>query len=112
MDYRVSLSARAESDIYEAFELAREAAPDAAERWLYRLFETIFSLEQFPTRCPRITESKQIGRELRQLVFGRRSGAFRIIFDIQEIDTEFPLVRVLRVWRGTRSALQLEDVLE
>ena len=104
MVYAVSLSGRAEADIYEAFGFAYAAAPEVAERWLNRLFDAIFSLEQFPQSCARIPEASHIGRELRQLVFGRRSGAFRIIFEIRDVQ-RYPcggeLIPVLRLLART-----------
>ena len=57
MAYRVSLSAPAETDADAAFERIREAAPMHAEKWLTRLFEAIFSLDELPARCPVIAEA-------------------------------------------------------
>jgi hypothetical protein len=43
-------------------------------------------------------------------LYGKRTGVYRIIFDIQEASKEGPRVRVLRIWHGVRDALTAEDI--
>jgi plasmid stabilization system protein ParE len=112
MAFKVKLTAPAESDAYGAFERISEVAPLAARRWLERLFEAIFSLSEMPQRCSIAHEAEEIGREVRQLLFGKKSGTFRILFDIQNDAVEGPVVRVLRIWRGSRDDVQPEDLEE
>jgi plasmid stabilization system protein ParE len=107
MAWRVSLSAPAEKDAYAAFERIREAAPAHAEKWLNRLFEAIFSLENLPERCPVIPESKELGFQARHLLFGKGRSVCRIIFDIRENDRH---VRILRIWHASRDAITAADV--
>jgi plasmid stabilization system protein ParE len=109
MVYKVNLTAGAEADVYAAFERIREVSPLHAERWLTGLFKTVFSLSELPNRCPLIPEAKEMGLEIRQLLFGKRTGTYRIIFDIQEVSEE---VRVLRIWHSSRDRLRLEDLEE
>ena len=56
MAYTASLTASAEADAYAAFERIREVAPASAARW------------------PMILEADELGRELRHLLSGRRTG--------------------------------------
>ena len=112
MAYKVKLTAPAEFDAYAAFERIREAAPLAAQHWLKRLFAAILSLSEMPQRCSLAHEAEEIGREVRQLLFDKKSGTFRILFDIQEDSAEGPVVRVLRIWRGSRDDVQPEDFEE
>ncbi len=107
MAYRVSLAAPAETDAYAAFERIREAAPMYAERWLIRLFEAIFSLAEFPARCPVITEARELGFPARHLLYGKGKGVYRIIFHIREEEQH---VRVLRVWHASRDDITAADV--
>jgi len=109
MAYRVSLTAPAEDDAYAAFERIRKAAPLQAGKWLARLFEAIFTLDEMPTRCPVISESQELGFTAHHLLFGKGHGVYRIIFDIQEKEQH---VRVLRIWHGFRDALTPADVKE
>jgi plasmid stabilization system protein ParE len=110
MAYEVRLTTPAEADAYAAFERIREVAPTHAERWLRGLFRAVFSLGEMPARCPLIPEAEEIGRDIRQLLYGKRSGVYRIIFDVQEQSEEGPRVRVLRIWHGSRDRLHVEDL--
>ena len=47
-------------------------------------------------------EADELGRPVRHLLYGKRTGVYRIIFDIQEASEEGPRARVLRIWHGAR----------
>ena len=110
MVYKVSLTAPAEADVQAAFEHIQAQAPARAERWLTGLFQAIYSLSEMPERCPLIPESPALGLPIRHRLYGKRSAAYRIIFDIWEDPTEGPTVRVLRIWHGSRDRLRIEDL--
>ncbi len=63
-----------------------------------------------PARCPVIPEADELGHPVRHLLYGRRTGVYRVIFDIQEVSEEGPRVRVLRIWHGARDAITAEDI--
>src|SRR5712691_6712128 len=110
MAYTVSLTARAEADAYAASERIRAVAPASAARWLTGLFTAIRTLTDMPARCPMIPEAAALGHPVRHLLYGKRTGVYRIIFDIQEESEEGPRVRVLRIWHGTRDRITAEDI--
>ena len=110
MTYEVKLTAPAEADAYAAYEYIRELSPGRAENWLRELFHAIFTLGEMPSRCPLISEAEDIGHPLRQLLYGKRTGTYRIIFDIQEESDEGPRVRVLRIWHGARNEITATDI--
>ena len=110
MAYTVSLSGSAEADAYAAFAYIREVAPGSAARWLTGLFAAMQTLSDMPARCPVIPEAEEVGRPLRHLLYGKRTGVYRIIFDIQEDSEEGPRVRVLRIWRAVRNAIAADDL--
>ncbi len=110
MGYTVKLTAPAEADAYAAFERIREVSPGRAEKWLWNVFAAIQTLEEMPARCPLISEAEELGHPVRHLLYGKRTGTFRILFDIQEQSEDGPLVRVLQIWRGTRDAITAEDI--
>src|SRR5215472_1978186 len=112
MAYTVSLSGAAEADAYAAFEHIREVAPASAARWLTGLFAAIRTLADMPARCPIIPEAEELGRPLRHLLYGRRTGTYRIIFDIQEDSEEGPRVRDRRMLPAEPDALPDEDMEE
>lgn len=112
MKYKVELTSIAEADAYAAFRYLRELAPKSADIWLANLFQAIFSLEEMPNRCPLISEAEELGAPIRHLLFGKDSGLYRILFDIQENSKEISQVRVLRIWHGSRDKLTLKDIEE
>jgi len=63
-----------------------------------------------PTRCPVIPEADELGHPTRHLLYGKRTGVYRIIFDIQEESEDGPRVRVLRIWHGHRDAITAADI--
>ena len=112
MAYRVKITAPAEADAYAAFEQILELTPQGAQKWLSGLIDAIFSLEEMPTRCQIIPEAEEIGQPIRQLLYGKRSGTYRILFDMQENSEEGLRVRVLRIWHGARDRIKAEDLTD
>ena len=102
MTFRVEMTAQAEADAEGILEwLISQHAGDTGIRWFVGLEEAIASLSTFPKRCPLAPESKQFPFEVRQLLYGRRSHVYRILFTIQD-DT----VHVLHIRHGRRLPLR------
>jgi plasmid stabilization system protein ParE len=110
MAYKVRLTRLAEEDAYAAYEYIRENAPSNAGKWLTSLFDSIMSLADMPDRCPIINEAQELDHQARHLLYGKRAGTYRIIFDIQEDSDEGRRVRVLRIWHAYRNAIKSEDI--
>jgi len=110
MAYKVSLTSLAEADVAGALEWIREVAPASADGWLRGLFAAIASLSEMPERCSTVPEAEELGHPARHLLYGKRTGQYRIIFDIQETSAEGQRVRVLRIWHGSRDALTAADI--
>jgi plasmid stabilization system protein ParE len=106
MAYRCELTRRALRDAEEAYEWIARDSPRRAARWYARLLTAIRSLEEHPRRCPIAPESESVGQEIRQLLYGRRGGVYRILFVIRDES----LVRVLAIWHGARQPLP-SDIL-
>ena len=112
MAFRIRLTPQARDDAFQAYEHIRQVSPIRAETWLRGLFEAIQTLDQMPFRCPLIPEAEKLEVNLRQLLYGQRSGTYRVIYDVQENSPEGQRVRVIRIWRGSRDAVQDEDLEE
>jgi plasmid stabilization system protein ParE len=110
MAYKISLTRLAEADAYSAYETIRNEAPDSAALWLTGLFKAIANLTEHPDRCPIIPEAAELEHQARHLIYGKRTGAYRIIYDIQEASDEGSRIRVLRIWHGYRDAIKPEDI--
>jgi plasmid stabilization system protein ParE len=110
MAYKVRLTKLAEADAHLAYDRVRASAPARADAWLTALFSAVMTLDELLVRCPLITETGELDYQARQLLYGKRTSAYRINFDIQELSEEGLRVRVLRIWHGSRSALTPEDI--
>jgi plasmid stabilization system protein ParE len=83
MVYEVELSARARRDAEEAYLYIARDWPSRAKRWYLRLLDAVESLSRHPQRCGLAPEGDDLGIELRQLLYGRRAGKYRILFEIR-----------------------------
>jgi plasmid stabilization system protein ParE len=82
MEYAVEVTQIAAAEIDTAYEWIKERAPDAAERWYAGLMAALSSLRHDPRRCARVLTAEFVDSEIRQLVYGRRRGRYRILFAI------------------------------
>lgn len=106
MKYRVQLTARAEEDVEGVLLWYHEnQATAAAGRWFARLMSKIDTLETHPERCGIAIESDELGIEIRQLLFGKRHGVYRILFQLQGAT-----VQILRIRHGAQDRIRPEDL--
>ena len=77
--------------------------PETSERWFRGLVEAIYSLEEFPERCPVIPEQDDFPFEIRHLIYF----SHRIIFGVRHDNRS---VVVYRVYHGSRRGLSREDL--
>lgn len=109
MAFKIEVTEPAEKDLFDTFALIREVAPHAAKVWIERFYSAIQTLSSMPDRCPIAPEADEVGKEIRHLIFGRKSSCFRIIFDISQSNST---VRILRVWRSSRDRIKETDLDE
>jgi plasmid stabilization system protein ParE len=94
VSYQVVVTARARADAIETFRWIAEESPEAAARWYEALEKAIATLANMPERCPVAEdESEQLGITLRQLLYGRRRGVYRILFSIERETVTLHYVR-------------------
>jgi plasmid stabilization system protein ParE len=101
MKYRVEITSEAEAEIREAYLWIHRDSPANATRWRQGLLQAVRSLSQHPTRCPLAPESEHFKQEIRQLLYGRRGGVYRVLFVI-----EGQAVYILHVRHAAREYLQ------
>lgn len=101
MAYRVAVTEVAAAEIDSAYEWIEERAPDAAERWYDGLMAAVGSLRHHPRRYARVPMAESDGPEIRQLIYGRRRGQYRVLFVVHE-DT----VEVLNVRHSARAPIR------
>ena len=106
MKRRVIFQPRALEQLEEQYQELAKQNSQAAATWFNRFVAALQSLDQMPERCPVARESELVGKEIRQLLFGKRAGKRRVFFAI-EADT----VRILAIRHSARSDIPLEDLL-
>ena len=99
---RVIVAPRARVDIQEATRWLAERSRAAAERWHDGLQKVFAELRDDPERHPIAEEeSERFGLVLRQRLYGRRRGTYRILFSI-----EGPTVYVHHVRHSARGPIE------
>ena len=98
--YQVIVQPPARRDMEAAFLLIAEQNPAAAVCWLAGLEAAVQSLSTLPERCPLAPESDFFSEEIRQLIYGRRNGRYRVLFTVRG-----GTVRILHIRHGARLPL-------
>ncbi len=93
----VIISAGAEDDLAEAYRYNSRAAPRSVDAWLARINASVQTLETSPERCAVVENTAAYGFEVRELLFGKHRGTYRIRFRIRD-----STVIVLSIRRATR----------
>lgn len=84
MSYRVVFTARARADALEGFRWIAERSEQAAAKWYAGLSRALDKLKEHPERHPvAAEESEQFEMTLRQMLYGKRRGVYRILFSIE-----------------------------
>ena len=75
---------RADAEAITAFRWLAERSPATATRWLTGLEKAIAKLTEKPERHPlAVEESDRFGMEIRQCLYGKKRGVYRILFAIE-----------------------------
>lgn len=80
--FEVILTPTAEAELIASFNSLRRQAPLAATHGLRRILDSVQTLRTMPERCGRAEEADVVGADIRQLLFGRGNGTFRVLFVI------------------------------
>ena len=101
MIYQIQITARALADADEAHDWIAEHSYERAARWYQGLFKQIETLKKQPKRCPVAAENAKFPAEIRELLYGKRRGKYRIIFTIRD-DT----VVILYIQHGAKGEIE------
>ena len=99
MTYEV-VSRPAQNEMDEAYEWLISETEEHAPRWYNGLIDAIQSLEKVAKRCPLAPDDTKPHEELRQLLYGNKRHAYRIIVAIRGSK-----VYVLHVRHAARDSL-------
>jgi len=95
--YQVALADAAKADAYRIYDWVVERAPLQGAQWFDELIVCLYSLEDLPYRCPLAREAEEAKREIRCLLFGKRRGTYRILY---EVDERRRMVWILHIRHG------------
>ena len=98
MAYRVELTRRAERDLRQLYRDINATHSGDASDWFNGLERLIASLDQFPERGGVTPENPR----LRQVLYGRRPRAYRVIYAIDDAQR---VVRVVHIRHGARDVM-------
>ena len=106
MRYQVRLTNQAEADVESVLRwFASQRAMSAGATWLSALMARLDTLETNPDGCRIADESDDIGSEIRELLFGKRRGMYRLLFRI-----DLQTVHILRIWHTARDTPTRDDL--
>ena len=104
MSYQVRFTRRAFADVDASLAwLSSRSAP--AARWRAGVIGRVAALERSLDRYPLADEAAELGIDLRELLYGRRRGVYRILFTI-----DGSAVHIHRVRHAAQDRLELGDV--
>jgi plasmid stabilization system protein ParE len=106
MTYQVVIQPRAEAEAEKAYRYIAEQSPSRAARWLSGLYARISTLAISPRRGSLAPESDACSEEVRQVLYGRGRGAYRIVFVIRA-----ETVYILSIRHGARQPMRPAELL-
>jgi plasmid stabilization system protein ParE len=107
MTYRVVIQPRAAVEMEEAFQWIAGQSPRRAAQWLDGLQRAIDSLRTNPRRCSLAREGEGFNQEVRQLLYGKRHGVYRILYLIRG-----EVVYVLTIRHSARQPAAIRQLVE
>jgi len=105
MKYRVLIQPSAKAELREAYRWYYNKSPAAARRWLDKLLKTIDTLRTQPERCALAPENDAFEETIRQLLYGKKRGTYRILFTVKK-----GIVEVLHIRHAARQYLGPDEI--
>ena len=85
MTYRVIIEPSAERGLRAAVRwITEHRSPAAAANWSLGFGKKVGTLASQPFRCPLAAENEKFPEEIRELLYGTKKNAHRIIFTVRE----------------------------
>jgi mRNA-degrading endonuclease RelE of RelBE toxin-antitoxin system len=103
MIYLVEFAARAVRDLEILYVEKNAAESHSAARRYNESERAVYGLASYPHRSPLAPEARRMKRELRNLLYGKKPHAYRVIY---EIDEGRQAVSVLTIRHGARRKLK------
>lgn len=102
----IRITQKAEEDVAHVLAWFRDQQAEAAGTKWYAQLQAVFEkLEEMPDRCGLVAEASDLGRDVREILLGKRRGTCRVLFEISGENVD-----ILRVWHSARDAASREDL--
>ena|SRR3990172_3914933 len=105
MKHRVVIQPSAKAELRDAYRWYYNQSPTAADRWLDKLLKAIDTLKTHPERCALAPENDAFDETIRQLLYGKKRGTYRILFTVKE-----GVVDVLHIRHAARQHLGPDEI--
>jgi plasmid stabilization system protein ParE len=105
MTFQVVVETQARAEIEAAYRWLAERAPLNAVRWYNRLMNALETLREQPCRCALARESRHFTEPIRQLLFGRATRRYRVLFVVRGTT-----VHVLHFRHWARAAMRRTSI--
>ena len=103
MKYRIEIADDASAEAEDAYLwMMEQLSKERAEKWFDGLMDAIDTLSNSPKRCSVAPENVDSSEEIRQLLYGKGRGTYRILFTVSE-----SIVYVLHIRHASRQFLEL-----
>jgi plasmid stabilization system protein ParE len=103
MAFHVEISPRAFDDLDEiARYIKQQAGFQQAEEWFNGMIAAIQTLEDLPHRCRVAAGSRELGQEVRLLLYGKRNRRYKVYYSVQQTTPSTGTVRVFHVRHWAR----------
>jgi plasmid stabilization system protein ParE len=104
--HQIRWSRKAEQDLVDVLRwFQSQSATQAGADWFVRIQEATKNLRNNPAGYPLAAESENLAFELREMLFGKRRGQYRVLFVI-----DVAAVVVLHVRHAARDAATEDDL--
>ncbi|MBL9142238.1 MAG: type II toxin-antitoxin system RelE/ParE family toxin [Verrucomicrobiaceae bacterium] len=107
MSYEIEYTRNALREAEEVIRWIRERAPRAADKWRDDLIAKVESLASRPLSHRLAPESERFARKIRQVLFHKRRGQYRILFTV-----DGQRVVILSIRHCFRRPLEVDDLPE
>jgi plasmid stabilization system protein ParE len=102
-EYEVRLTEPAEQEVEQAYLFHLKLGVATADLWYAGLLAQVSRLSTFPFAYPIAPDANVLGGDVRQMLYGRGRGAYRILYRvIPAVEDDAALVRVLHVRHAAR----------
>ena len=105
MAFSVEISDRAFDDLEQSIAYIAARSRVSASRWYQAIRTAIASLQHNPDRCPQAREAEWYGQSLRELLHGKRSNTYRILFEVRG-----SVVYILRIRYSRQDGLKPDEI--